>query len=82
MCPQSVITCGDTQTSHKVIGNSPHGGLEVEGCPVRLDAAIDRHADDEGDVQPMHVLVPICPGDWSVGNVRLLWVIFGVSIWL
>lgn len=77
-----MVACGDTKTSHEVVGNGPDGGLQLKGYPESLDAAIDRDADDEGDVQPMNVLVPIRLGDGSVGDVRLLWVIFGVSVWL
>lgn len=80
MCPQSVVAGGDSETGHEIIDDSPDGSLDLEGCPERLHATVQRNADDQGDIQPVDVLVPIRLGDGGVGNVRLFRIILGVSI--
>lgn len=77
-----MVACCDTETSHEIIGNRPESGLELERHPKSLDAAINRYADDEGDIQPVDMLVPVRSGHGSFGDVRFLGVIFGVSVWL
>lgn len=82
MCPESVITCGDAQTGGKVIQNGPDGGLCLEGDPEGLDTAIQGNSDDEVDVEPVDVLVPVGACHGGVGDMDLLGVIGGVSVGL
>lgn len=49
----------DTKTGHEVIGNCADGSLELKRCPDGLNAAVQRHTDDEGDIEPIDVFVPI-----------------------
>lgn len=81
MCPKSVVTSCDTKTSRKVIGNSPDGSLQLEGSPVCGNQAIDRKSDNQGDVQPVDVLVPVGLGDGFFGDVWLLGVVLLVAVW-
>lgn len=82
MCPQPVVACCDPEACHEVIGNGPDGRLELKRCPKSLNTAVHGNADDEVDVQPVDMLIPVRLGDWGVGDVRLFRIIFVVSIWL
>ena len=75
-----MISRCDAEAGCEVIGNSPDGRLELERYPKGLYAAAEWNADDEGNIQPVDVLVPVCTGHGRFGNVWLLWVILGVSI--
>ncbi len=76
-----VASC-DTQTSGEVVCNGPNGGLDLERYPEGLDAAVDGNANDESDIKPVDVLIPVRSGHWDLGDVRLLGVIFGISVGL
>jgi hypothetical protein len=67
-----MLTCSDTQTSEEIVHNSPDGSLELERNPDGLDAAIDRDAKNEEDVQPVDVLVPVVASHGGIGNMDLL----------
>ena len=75
-----MISRGDTEAGGEVVGNGPDGGLELERNPVGLYAAIERNANNEGYIEPIDVLVPVCTGHGCLCDVWLLRVIFGVSI--
>ena len=75
-----MIPCGNTEASGEVVGNGPDGGLELERNPVGLYAAVQRNANNEGDVKPVDVLVPVCTSHRCLCDVWLLRVIFGASI--
>ena len=77
-----MVACCDTETGHEIVGNSEDGGLEQKRCPKSLNAAVQRNADNEGDIEPVDMLIPVCFGDGSVGDVRLFWIIFCASVWL
>lgn len=77
-----MVTCGDTETGHEVVGNGPDGSLELKWRPKSLNATIQRNADDEIDIQPVDMLIPVRLIDGGIGDVRLLGVILGVSIGL
>lgn len=75
MCPETVVTSCDTQPSPEIVDDSEDGGVQSEGSPYGLDAAVDRNAHDEGDVQPVDMLPPVGLCHGRVGNVRLLGVV-------
>jgi len=78
--PQSVISCGNAQAGGEVKGYSPYGSLELERNPEGLDAAIEWNAENEGDIEPIYMLVPVCACDGRFSDVWLLRVVFGVAV--
>ena len=82
VCPQTMVSGGDSQTSSEVVGNGPNGGLEIERSPGRVDQTNDWNTDDESDVEPVDVLVPVLACDWGVGDVSLVWTVVLVAVWL
>lgn len=66
------LTCGDAQTGEEIIDDSPGDGLQLDGDPKGLDAAIDGDSDDEEDIEPVDMLMPVVTVDGSIGDVDLL----------
>lgn len=77
-----MVTGRDTKTSCEVIGNSPDGSLELERGPVCCNQAVDRKANDQSDIEPIDVFVPVRLRDGLFGDVRLLRIVLLVTIWL
>ena len=77
-----MISSCDAQTGCKVIENGKDCGLEQEWRPQGLYAAIERNANDQGDIEPINVFVPICFGHGRFCDVWLLGVIFRVPVGL
>lgn len=50
--------------------------------PECLNTPIHGNAHDEGNIEPVHMLVPVGLGDGGVGDVRLLRIVGSVSIGL
>lgn len=69
VCPQTVVACCDTETGREVVGNCPNGSLCVERSPESCNASCERNADNQCDVEPIDVLVPVFPGHGRVGDV-------------
>lgn len=83
MRPKTMVSSRDTQTRPEVVYDRPDGGLPAEGNPECRDAASKGKANDEENIEPVDVLVPIGTGNRKVGDVRLLRVGFGVvANWL
>lgn len=80
--PQSMVAGGNTETSEKVVDDCPDGSLPAERCEASSNATRQRDATNEGEIEPIDVLVPVTPGHGGVGDVRLVWVVFWVSVWL
>lgn len=57
------LTSGDPEPGQEIVDDSKHCRLPVERHPEGLNAAIERHANDQGHIQPVHVLIPIGLGD-------------------
>jgi len=72
MCPKSVVTGCDTKTRHEIVCNCPEGRLQLKRRPVCCNKSIDGKADDEGDIQPVDMFVPVRLGNCLVGDVRFL----------
>lgn len=66
------LTCGNTETSEEVVDDGPDGSLQLQWHPQGLNTTIDGNADDEEDVQPVDVLVPVGTGHLGVSDVHLL----------
>ena len=45
-------------------------------------AAIERYPNDEHNVEPVDVLIPVLPRNGKLCDVWLLWVIGFVAVWL
>jgi hypothetical protein len=73
------LTSCDTETSHEVVGNCPDGRLQLKRCPVCCDEAVDWKANDESDVQPVDMFVPVGLRNWLLGDVRLLGIVLLAS---
>ena len=56
--PDALTSCY-AQPSHKVVGHRPHGSLPIQRGPEGLDATEEGNANDQEDIQPIHVFVPI-----------------------
>jgi len=67
-----VVTSCDTQTGHKVVEDGPDGSLPLERRIVGLDHSVDGNENDEDDIEPVDVLVPVRPSHGHLGDVRLL----------
>jgi len=80
MCPKSVITSCDSQTSHEIIRNRPGCSLPMQWCPVCGNETVDRQANDEGDIEPVDVLEPVGFRDGLFGDVRFLGIVLLVAI--
>jgi len=73
--PQAVVAGGNTEASGEVEGNGPDGSLQVERCPVGGNEAAHGNANDEDDIEPVDVLVPVLLCHGSLSDVRLLGVV-------
>lgn len=67
-----LLTSCDAQSSEEVVDDCPDSSLQLQRHPESLDTAGDGNADDESDVQPVDVLVPVLASHLSIGNVHLL----------
>lgn len=47
-----------------------------------MNKAVHRDADDEGDVEPVDMFVPVLFCDGRLGDMRLLGIVLWISIWL
>lgn len=77
-----MVAGSDTKTGREIVGNGPDGGRKTERRPVGSDEASNRNTDNEGDVEPVDVLVPILSRDREISDVRLARVVGLVSVWL
>jgi hypothetical protein len=73
------LTGCDSKTSHEVIRNCPDGRLQLQWCPVCGNEPVDGKPNNEGDVQPVDVLVPVGSRNWLFGDVRLLGIVLLAS---
>ena len=80
--PKSVVTSGDAEASSEVVKTCPDGGLEEERSVGGTNEAKHRDANNQSDIQPVDMLVPIIPRNGSVGDVRFLGIIALVAVWL
>ena len=69
---EALLTCCDTETGEEIVGDGPNGSLELQRHPERLDAPIQRDSNDEEDVQPVDMLVPVVAIDSRIGDMDLL----------
>ena len=74
------LTSCYTKSSEEVVYDSEQGSLEVQMHPPSLDQTIKRDANDQRDVQPVHVFVPVGFGDGSIGDMLLLGVVRLASV--
>jgi hypothetical protein len=75
VCPQTVVAGSDTETSSEVEGNGPDGSLQVKRCPVGGDETAHGNTNDQDDIEPVDVLVPVLLCHGSLSDVRLLGVV-------
>jgi hypothetical protein len=64
-----IIAWRRTHAGEEVVEDGPDGGWQTQGRPDGGNAADQRNASDEVDIEPVDVFVPIGPGDWHVGDV-------------
>jgi hypothetical protein len=79
---QKKLTSGNTQSCHEIVGNRPDSSLPLERCPVRCKESVDRNSNNESDIEPIDVFVPVGLGNRFLGDVRLLGIVSLVAIWL
>lgn len=80
MSPKSVISCCNSQACSKVVCYGPHGSVESERSPNSLNTSIERNTNNEDNVEPVDMLVPVRFRDWGLGNVDFLWIVLGASV--
>jgi len=68
--PQTMVASSDTETGCEVVCNCPDGGVAVERGPPSLNQTQKGNANDEEDIEPVDVLVPVGLGHGGVGDVR------------
>lgn len=51
VCPETMVAGSDAETSPKVVDDSPCRGLPLQRCPKGGDAASERNADDEENLE-------------------------------
>jgi hypothetical protein len=68
--PQTMVASSDTETGSEVVCNCPDGGVAVERGPPSLDQTEKGNANNEEDVEPVDMLVPVGLGHRGVGDVR------------
>lgn len=82
MCPESMVTGSNAETGAEVVDDGKQRRLPFQWCPEGVDETSNGHTDNQGDVQPVDVLVPVLPRHGSLGDVRLFRVVFRVSVGL
>ena len=82
MCPQPMIASRNTEAGHVVVDNGEKSRLPIQRSPYGSDQTEHGYADNEGDIQPVDVLVPVRSCQLGVCNVRFLWVIALISVGL
>ena len=65
------LTCCNAQPGVEVVENGKGGGGALEGKERGRDKAHERDDDDKVDIQPVDMLVPVCPCDGGFCDVRL-----------
>ena len=70
-----MISSCNAQAGSEVVGHSPDGGLPFEWCPEGGNDATDGDADNENDIEPVDVLVPVLLCHGGLSDVRLLGVV-------
>ena len=68
-------TSSDAETGHEVVGKGPDGGLPVQRSPVGHDHTVDWNTDNESDVKPVNVLIPVRGSHWKLSDVWLRWIV-------
>lgn len=68
---EGIHTSCDAETGAEIVGDGPDGSLEMERDPESPDDAVEREEDDEGDIEPVDVLVPVLSGHGGLCDVDL-----------
>lgn len=77
-----MVAGGDAEASEKVVDDCPDSSLPLERCEGCSDTSSERDTANKCDVEPVDVFVPVAPGHGSIRNVRLVRIVFWVSVWL
>lgn len=76
------LTSCDSKTGHEVIRDGPNSSLPLERRPVRSNESIDRNSNNESNVEPVDVFVPVRLRNWLLSDMRFLGIVLLVTIWL
>lgn len=82
VCPESMVTGSDTESREVIVDDSEQDGLPFDWGPEGCQQAHQRHSNDEGDIQPVHMFPPILFGDFRVGDMWFLGIIMSIPVWL
>ena len=77
-----MVATGYAEASEEVVDDGEKGGLPLDGGEAGTNEAHDGNEDDEGDIEPVDMLVPIPPGHGGVCDVRFSWIIMSISVGL
>lgn len=76
------LTGGDTKACHEVVDKCKQGCSPLQRDPEGLDTAIERNSNNESNIEPVDMLVPVGLGYGGIGDVRFPWIVRFVSVWL
>jgi len=74
-----MVSGGDAQTSPVVVDDGPDEGGRAERRPERSDAANQGNSQNENDIEPIDVLVPVLAGHRCLGDVHLFGVVLDIA---
>ena len=77
-----MIASCDTKTGHEVVDDSKQRRLPFHWCEERTNDTDDRYVDDESDVEPVDMFVPILLGHGSVCDVWFSRIIMSITVGL
>jgi hypothetical protein len=69
-CSMLELTSCDTETSPEIVNDSPDEGGCLERSPDGSNETVNRDGDDQCDVEPVDMFVPVGPGNRLVGDMR------------
>lgn len=75
-------TSSDSKSSSEIVCNSEQSRLPLDRRPDSLNATIERNADNESDIEPIDVLVPIGLSNRRVSDMGFLGVVAPASVGL
>ena len=82
MCPKSMVASCDTKTGHEVVDDSEECCLPFHWCEEGTDDTDDGYVDDESDVKPIHMFVPVLLGHGRVCDVWFSRIIVSITVGL
>lgn len=65
-------TSSNSKTGHEIVRDGPNCSLQLQRSPVGCNEAVNWNSNDEGNIQPVDMLVEVGSGDGFIGDVCFL----------